>query len=192
MASINLKGSASGEITISAPAVAGANTLTIPASTGTMIINDGTGSIEVPAGTTAERPVSPAQGDLRYNTTESQLEIYNGTDWQIVDTSFYPYAADFLALAGGGGSGRTDIFGGGGGGGGLRTSYGATSGGGASEESQISLVPNTTYTITVGAGGAGAGATYALGVNGSNSSIAGSGLTTITSLGGGGGNLNST
>ena len=38
MASIKLTGDTSGEITISAPAVAGTNTLTLPASTGTMAL----------------------------------------------------------------------------------------------------------------------------------------------------------
>jgi len=37
MSSIKLQGSTSGEITIAAPAVAGTNTLTLPASTGTII-----------------------------------------------------------------------------------------------------------------------------------------------------------
>lgn len=40
MASINLQGDTSGEITISAPAVAGTNTLTLPASTGTVITSN--------------------------------------------------------------------------------------------------------------------------------------------------------
>jgi len=44
MASIKLKGDTSGELTISAPAVAGTNTLTLPASTGTLLTTDGDGS----------------------------------------------------------------------------------------------------------------------------------------------------
>lgn len=40
MASIKLRGDTSGEITISAPAVAGTNTITLPASSGTMITSD--------------------------------------------------------------------------------------------------------------------------------------------------------
>ena len=40
MSSIKLKGSTSGDITISAPAVAGTNTLTLPAQTGTVPISD--------------------------------------------------------------------------------------------------------------------------------------------------------
>ena len=38
MASIKLTGDTSGEITISAPAVAGTNTLTLPATTGTTVV----------------------------------------------------------------------------------------------------------------------------------------------------------
>lgn len=40
MASIKLKGDTSGELTISAPAVAGTNTITLPASTGTLATTD--------------------------------------------------------------------------------------------------------------------------------------------------------
>ena len=40
MASIKLTGDTSGEITISAPAVAGTNTLTLPASTGTVVTSN--------------------------------------------------------------------------------------------------------------------------------------------------------
>jgi len=43
LASIKLTGDTSGEITISAPAVAGTNTLTLPASTSTIATTDDTG-----------------------------------------------------------------------------------------------------------------------------------------------------
>jgi len=42
VASINLKGDTSGDITISAPSVAGINTLTLPASTGNVVIDSAT------------------------------------------------------------------------------------------------------------------------------------------------------
>jgi hypothetical protein len=35
-----------------------------------------TGTLAVPSGTTAQRPASPTNGMLRYNTTLTQLEIY--------------------------------------------------------------------------------------------------------------------
>jgi hypothetical protein len=43
-------------------------------------IND-TGFIQLPAGTTAQRPASPANGMIRVNTTTSALEAYVGGAW---------------------------------------------------------------------------------------------------------------
>ena len=91
---------------------------------------------------------------------------------------------DYLVIAGGGGGG--DNGGGGGGAGGLRSTVDVT-GGGGTLESKLSLTSSTAYTVTIGAGGNGATSTNARGTNGGDSSIAGSGLTTITSTGGGGG-----
>ena len=55
MSSIVLTGDTSGAITVSAPAVAGTNTITMPASSGTLAIGDSTGSVN--AGT-IRNPVS--------------------------------------------------------------------------------------------------------------------------------------
>ena len=38
-------------------------------------------SLTVPDGTTAERPVTPLAGNVRFNTTVVQFEGYNGTVW---------------------------------------------------------------------------------------------------------------
>ena len=38
--------------------------------------------IQLPSGTTAQRPSSPEQGYSRYNTTDNKLEYWNGTEWQ--------------------------------------------------------------------------------------------------------------
>jgi hypothetical protein len=40
-----------------------------------------TGFALIPAGTTAERHVSPANGQIRYNTTTAQFEGYQGGAW---------------------------------------------------------------------------------------------------------------
>jgi hypothetical protein len=40
----------------------------------------GTGAIKLPVGTTAERPTA-ATGQLRYNSTTSSFEGYNGITW---------------------------------------------------------------------------------------------------------------
>lgn len=40
-----------------------------------------TGSAELPSGTTAQRDGSPSAGYIRYNTTLTSFEGYNGTAW---------------------------------------------------------------------------------------------------------------
>lgn len=42
-----------------------------------------TGAIQIPSGTTAQRPssITPAAGMLRYNTSNGEAEIYDGTAW---------------------------------------------------------------------------------------------------------------
>ena len=45
----------------------------------------GTGALKVPVGTTAQRPTA-ATGQLRWNSTDGALEIYNGTAWTAVGT----------------------------------------------------------------------------------------------------------
>jgi len=76
----------------------------------------------------------------------------------------------FLVVGGGGGS---SLYGGGGGAGGFLAG-------------EFTALSNSTYTITVGQGGA-RGSTS--GSNGGNSSISGTGITTITSYGGGAGGV---
>ncbi len=45
-----------------------------------------TDGIRIPTGTTAQRPGTPPQGTLRYNTTLGTTEIYTGSCWQNVNT----------------------------------------------------------------------------------------------------------
>lgn len=42
---------------------------------------DTTGNLVLPIGTTAQRPASPVAGMIRYNSTLSVVEMYNGTSW---------------------------------------------------------------------------------------------------------------
>jgi hypothetical protein len=119
-----------------------------------------------------------ANGDSAQSSASNQI------------TTSSAVSTNFLVLAGGGSlqyysgvsSAGEGMYNGGGGAGGVRSSYGTT-GGGLSPESTINLNIGTTYTISVGAGGTYTGATDA--TNGSDSSISGLGLTTVTSLGGG-------
>ena len=41
----------------------------------------GTGFMLIPKGTTAQRPVSPVNGEIRYNTDTNQFEGYQGGAW---------------------------------------------------------------------------------------------------------------
>jgi len=131
----------------------------------------GTAAMNLPSGTTAQRPGTPVAGAIRYNSTTGLSEVYQNSTWQ----SFQPsgtstgYIVEALIVGGGGGT-AGESGGGGGGGGVINVLFTATIG--------------TVYTMTVGSGGASRSA-------GSVSSIAGSGLTTITAIGGGIGGGNS-
>jgi len=63
--------------------VTGATSLSTLSTTGDAIFG-GTGEIQLPSGTTAQRSGSPAQGMVRYNTSYGQFEGYNGSSWGIV------------------------------------------------------------------------------------------------------------
>ena len=51
--------------------------------TGEVVFNS-TGSIQLPSGTTAQRPGSPTNGDLRYNSTDHEVEAYKNGAWSDV------------------------------------------------------------------------------------------------------------
>lgn len=90
-----------------------------------------------------------------------------------------PIMVEYLVIAGGGGGGSGWNGNGGGGAGGYRSSViGELSGRNTAAESRFEAIRGTTYTITIGGGGG-------PGSNGGDTSIAGSGLSTITSNGGG-------
>ena len=39
-------------------------------------------ALQLPSGTTAERPGSPSTGEWRYNTTTNLIEFYDGGAWR--------------------------------------------------------------------------------------------------------------
>ena len=41
-----------------------------------------TSALLLPSGTTAQRPLAPFNGDIRYNTTTSKIEAYANNIWQ--------------------------------------------------------------------------------------------------------------
>ena len=144
--------------------------------TGVGFYDTGTGALGLPSGTTAQRPSSPVNGYMRYNTTTNSIESYVNGSWNV--TSAGTYAINLLVVGGGGsGGGR-----GGGGAGGVVYTTGSL------------LVSGTAYTVTVGAGGAGtSGGNY--GTTGSSSSLGstlayggGGGEVVQSGIGSGGGN----
>jgi hypothetical protein len=50
--------------------------------------NSSTGALDLPSGTTAQRPSSPNTGYIRYNTDLGTIEFYNGSSW--VATNLIP------------------------------------------------------------------------------------------------------
>jgi hypothetical protein len=149
--------------------------LTFTADNQLVLMNTNTGELNLPAGTTAQRPATPRVGMLRYNSSTGSNEIYIDTAWANITSTRYPYTASYLVVAGAGGGGAAYSGGGGGGGGGAGGLLSNTS----------TITPGTVYTLTIGAGGAGATYTGALnrrGTIGANSSIS---SLSITSVGGG-------
>lgn len=79
------------------PVSAGGTGVTSSTGTGSVVLSaaptlsgnvsiSGTDALKLPAGTTAERP-SPTTGQIRFNTTLSGFEGYNGSDWGTVITT---------------------------------------------------------------------------------------------------------
>jgi hypothetical protein len=125
-----------------------------------------------------------------YNTSGQSVSIiYSGatkgwipiSDDDVTDESIVPLEISYLVVAGGGSGGAANA--GGGGAGGYLTNYGV---------STITLQEGEVYTITVGAGGASVTNSPATNGNaGSDSELSGTGIATITAIGGGYGSLSS-
>ena len=110
--------------------------------------NTSTGYFQVPVGNTTQRPASPAEGIVRYN---SEIDIYegyiNGAWHKFLTANQNVFSIDYVLVAGGGAGGN---------GGNSMLSAGAGGGGGVLRSSvlgQFSMTPGTTYNIVVGAGG---------------------------------------
>jgi len=59
----------------------------ISAGSGTFtdaVVHNYTSAVQLPVGTTAQRPASPSTGDFRFNSTTTQAEIYDGSSFTAV------------------------------------------------------------------------------------------------------------
>lgn len=142
-----------------------------------------TGSLELPAGTTAQRPSSPVEGMIRYNTDLDEAEGYQNGGWVALHRNPDRYSVSYLVIAGGGAGGAHG--GSGGGAGGYRNSYASeTSGGDSETETPATFTVDLVYTVNVGGGAS--GVVDASSSNGTESSIKGGGVD-VVSIGGAGG-----
>jgi hypothetical protein len=51
------------------------------------INSQSTGAVKISVGTTAQRPSTPSTGQIRFNTTTTSTEVYNGATWEVVGGS---------------------------------------------------------------------------------------------------------
>jgi hypothetical protein len=88
MSSIVIQGDTSGSITVEAPAVAGTNTLTLPASSGTLLTTTGDGSqlTGLPAGGKILQVLSVQKTDV-FSTTSASLVDITGLTLTITPSS---------------------------------------------------------------------------------------------------------
>jgi hypothetical protein len=108
--------------------------------------NTATDFFAIPIGTTVQRPASPANGYMRFNTTTGFGEIYNATSSQWLSFGTAPTLnVEYLLV--GGGAGAT--------GGTNGVNFGAGGAGGVLRTATVSFSVNTLYTVTVGGGGTG-------------------------------------
>jgi hypothetical protein len=98
----NLTGNVTGTV-ISSSGISTVNTLNVTTSIGigtatpraAIDAAEKTDAIALPQGTTAQRPTGN-NPYIRYNTTNSALEFYNGTDWVEIISDYFPSGSVIL------------------------------------------------------------------------------------------------
>ena len=79
---LRLKAFALGTVEVNPVDTASNVSVNVQAANGVLSYADSsTGGLYLPVGTTAQRPASPATGQIRFNTTTGSVETYNGTSW---------------------------------------------------------------------------------------------------------------
>jgi len=180
------------------PNVAGAITPTLLDSTS----QSGSGAIQIPVGTTAQRPATPTNGMIRKNSTTGYVEFWDPATLQWLGIGQFAASGGTVTSSGGdnvhtftssgvftviaGAKAVTVLLVGGGGGGGNGSAPNDGNGGGGAggviySISSVNVSPGA-YTVTVGGGGPGGAVGTNAGTNGQNSSFGG-----LTAIGGGGG-----
>ena len=156
--------------------------------------------LDLPTGTTNQRPGTAEQGMIRFNTTEGYVEGFDGSEWvplfvrlkatggTVTDITqdgqlfrVHTFTSDGTFEVTRGGEVEYLIVGGGGGGGGAG-SNGGSGGGGGGVVKGLEAVSVGSFNVSVGFGGPRGDGTGNIGFNGGDSEFLG-----FVALGGGGG-----
>ena len=160
------------------------STITVSPAAVSDAANTSTGYFDIPSGTTAQRPGSPATGMIRHNTTTGTTEEYRNGAWKSISNVFEASGGTITNQTIGGtlfkvhtflssgtftvSSGTSNIeylviagagsggnqHSGGGGAGGFRTNVTGATSGGGGSAESTISVSGGNYSVTVGAGGA--------------------------------------
>jgi hypothetical protein len=128
-----------------------------------------TDAVQLPVGTTAQRPSNPGIGMIRYNTSGTYgLEVFVASNTSSFTGTWITIAApiytiNYLIVAGGGSGGLN----------GAGPGVGAGGGAGGLLSGSTTVIAGTPYTVVVGAGGSSVTGTALIGNTGSNSSFSG-------------------
>ena len=79
MSSVVISGDTSGQVTLAAPAVAGSNTITLPASTGTAIISDASANIQFNSGYGSVATAYGCRAWVNFNGTTASPSTIRGS-----------------------------------------------------------------------------------------------------------------
>lgn len=98
MSSVVIAGDTSGSITVSAPAVAGSNTLTLPAATGTVIYADGSGNLQANSGYGSVATGYLCRAWVNFNGTGTVAIRASGNVTSITDNGIGDYTLNFTVV----------------------------------------------------------------------------------------------
>jgi hypothetical protein len=95
MSSVVISGDTSGQVTLAAPAVAGSNTITLPASTGTAIISDASANIQFNSGYGSVATAYGCRAWVNFNGTGTIAIRGSGNVTSITDNGVGDYTVNF-------------------------------------------------------------------------------------------------
>lgn len=93
--------------------------------------------------TTQRNALTSATGDLIYNSTVGNPQVYDGSSWDDLKAGMEAFDITYLVVSGGGAGGNNESG----------DHFGTGGGGGGALNDTMPIKKNTSYTVTVGAGG---------------------------------------